>query len=217
MRVKHEPHATMEKSTLLRVSSASQIHVKVSLVHHPFVLWAVPPTLNLSCLSCCGCCCDTRRAVIICNLVNIILTLIGTATAFAGIELVLEAAKTADDDATINAAKEVSAIPVGALIAIAVVNCTMYGLGVLGAISYSRWRVVCALVAYAVNFVLQLVQVNIIGAIICALFAYPHVFFIRELNSNIMSMSFEHVSMAWMFCLVLSGLGFGLVQCSYIG
>ena len=105
----------------------------------------------------------------------------------AGIELIEAAAKDATDDTVIETGKELEKIPVGLLVVLYIIQIAMYALGVQGAITYTRWMVLCALGAYSLQFVLSLFQLNIPGMIFSGFFAYPHVFFIREMDQNIMS------------------------------
>ncbi|KAG7347459.1 hypothetical protein IV203_016164 [Nitzschia inconspicua] len=137
--------------------------------------------------SCCGCCCDTRRAVIICNLVMIVLQVLTGTFFVAGVELFEAAAKTADDDAVINAGKQLQQIPMGLVVALIILQIVLHSIGVQGAIAYKKWMVYCALASFAMNVVVNIFQLNPVFVIFNVCLAYPHVFFIKEMNENIMT------------------------------
>jgi hypothetical protein len=137
--------------------------------------------------SCCGCCCDTRRAVIIVNAVMICSTLLSAVFLVAGVEIMEAAAAGADDDQVVEAGKEMQSIPVGLLTVVMLVEVALYALGVWGAINYKKCLVVAALCAYLLHFVINLLQLGFFGMVLAVLFAYPHVFFIKEMDANIMT------------------------------
>jgi hypothetical protein len=136
--------------------------------------------------SCCGGCCDMRRAVIICNMIMILFAFFG----LAGLELVKTQIK-AEEEMGDDAAKETSAamkdFPLGWLIFWMFVQCACYCLGVLGAISFTQWQVMVALACYAIAFCINLATFSIGGIVMSGFFAYPHVFFIKELKAGIMT------------------------------
>jgi len=117
----------------------------------------------------------------------IVLQIISATFLIGGIEILEAAAKNADDDQVIEAGKELQQIPMGLLIVLLVLQLSMFGLGVQGAIAYKKWMVMCALAAYSLSFVMAVFQLSIFGMIQAGFFAYPHVFFIREMDQNIMT------------------------------
>jgi hypothetical protein len=137
--------------------------------------------------SCCGCCCDTRRAVIIVNAVMTCFTLLSAVLMVAGVEILEAAAADADDDAVAEVGKELQSFPVGIMVVLMLIQAAFYVLGVWGAINYKKYFVVAALCAYVLSFVINLLQLGFFGMVLAVLFAYPHVFFIKELDANIMT------------------------------
>ena len=57
-------------------------------------------------------------------------------------------------------------------------------LGIYGATKYKVWPVMVSLVAFLMEFVFNAVVLNFLGLIMPGFFAYPHLFFIRELKRN---------------------------------
>lgn len=117
----------------------------------------------------------------------IVLQMITTTFVIAGVELVEAAVKTADDDQLIDAGNQLAKFPTGLVIFFSLLQIVLYALGVQGAIVYKKWMVYCALSSYGLNFILNIIGFNIFGLVISATLAYPHVFFIREMDQNIMS------------------------------
>jgi hypothetical protein len=137
--------------------------------------------------SCCGCCCDTRRAVIIVNLVMLCFNLLTAVSFIAGVELMEAVASQADDDQVIEAGKELQSIPVGLFVALTILQAVFYVFGIMGAINYTKWMIICAIVGYVLSFAVQLFQLNLLGMFLSGVFAYPHFFFLSEMNKNIMT------------------------------
>eukprot|EP00567_Pseudictyota_dubia_P001127 CAMPEP_0197467996 /NCGR_PEP_ID=MMETSP1175-20131217/65849_1 /TAXON_ID=1003142 /ORGANISM="Triceratium dubium, Strain CCMP147" /LENGTH=121 /DNA_ID=CAMNT_0043004091 /DNA_START=927 /DNA_END=1292 /DNA_ORIENTATION=+ len=59
--------------------------------------------------------------------------------------------------------------------------------GIYGAITYKVWAVAISLAFYCVEFAHNLFAMNIIGLLMPGFFAYPHVFFMKEVKEGIMS------------------------------
>jgi hypothetical protein len=136
--------------------------------------------------SCCGGCCDMRRAVILCNMISILFAFLS----LAGLEVLKAAIKAGgemDDDVTKQASAAMKDFPIGVMILFMVVQCACYSMGVLGAISFTQWQVIVALVCHAILAGINLVSFNIPGILMAGFFAYPHVFFIKELRAGIMT------------------------------
>ena len=139
---------------------------------------------------CCGVCCDTRRAVIIVNLVNIGLTaiaLFGIAFAKANVENIQNNADQIDDDELMATLEGFNDLPLGTIIAVAILRIAASACGVAGAYFYNIWLVGISALAYVLEFIFSLIGLQIDGAVIAALFAYPHYFFIQEVRKGIMS------------------------------
>ena len=143
-----------------------------------------------------GCCCDSRRAVIILNSITIVLSFILGLLFFVSVRLYGSEIKDSiinavDDDAfagmdddSFNAmlAAFLSVFEVFMLFAIII-----HGFGVYGAIKYKRWAVIIAALSYGLPFAGAVFQFQIVPIIIGALFLYPHVVFLDEMKKEIMT------------------------------
>ena len=145
--------------------------------------------------TCCGCCCDMRRAVIIVNVFFLILSVIslilylGTPTALT---------RNLDDDqliADLEDAYVIDSIFVGVSIVVSI-------LVIWGANQYKTWAVIVGIVWLVVQYISSVVWITIaykdydentpivnfvVSAIITCLFIYPHVGFVMEIKSGVMS------------------------------
>lgn len=131
---------------------------------------------------CCGVCCDMRRAVII---VNIIMSLdLGLFSVLWALNLTNQAVFTSALAEEFNY-YSIGGFGIAAILTIRVLFCLA---GIVGAVKYSAIGVGLALAGYAFAFVMSLIGgVNLIGMIMAVFFAYPHVFFIKEVRSGIMT------------------------------
>jgi hypothetical protein len=136
---------------------------------------------------CCGCCCDTRRAVIIVDSIVTVSTLLSTVLVGTGVKLMEAYAADADDDQVVEAGKQLQGIPVGLLVVFMLLRAALCVLGVLGAISYKKWMVVAALCTHVLSVVIYLLHFNVPYMVFAGLLAYPHVFFIKEMDANVMT------------------------------
>lgn len=134
---------------------------------------------------CCGCCCDTRKAVIVVNIISLCFGTLGfiflaalTSDSFA---------EQFDDDATKTALGEIDGQTVGAVIAFGVVSMICYAAGIYGASKFNKIGVLIAAVWYSVDVVLQAVSFNFGGIILNGFFLYPHVVLYQEISKGIMS------------------------------
>jgi hypothetical protein len=158
---------------------------------------------------CCGCCCDYRRAVIICNTLLYIFGI-------TGLVLCLGSSVTTrnidgDDDGVISVAENAYTIT-AARYGVSVVSAIC---GLVGGIRYNiplvSIQVLWLIVAFVVSIVLSVVAINdvndqldlngngeeelnqpigyyIFSAVITCLWMYPHVGFIMEVKSGLMSL-----------------------------
>jgi hypothetical protein len=133
--------------------------------------------------SCCGSCCDMRRAVIIVNSIMMVLMTIVT----LGFVVGMEAMENADDDAVKAASTQLQSVPVAALIFINLVQIACYGFGIVGAINFNNCYVIAAIVAYCANLLGALIQVNVGGILLAGFFLYPHIFFYKEVKAETMT------------------------------
>jgi len=137
---------------------------------------------------CCGGCCDMRRAIIIVNLIDVAICVF-YAVYFAFL------AKAVEDDSMENKFDAATQAKVEGImlkaehvfIILALIKTPLNGLGMYGALKFTAWPVMVALVAYCVEVVMTLFARNIGGLFLAGFFAYPHVVFLRQLKSGIMS------------------------------
>ena len=131
-----------------------------------------------------GCCCDTRRATIIVNIVNLVLAVItaliyGLASGIAVNEL--------DDDAIKNDIANKSGAIAGIIALFFVIALTFSGLGIYGAMKYNKCMVISAAVWYGLSALVSLSGGDVLGCVISGLFCYPHVMFVQEMQKGIMT------------------------------
>lgn len=134
---------------------------------------------------CCGCCCDTRRAVIVVNIISL---------AFAALAILSIAMITSDkyaaqidDDAVIAALQEMDGAKIGMTIGFASVGMLCNAFGIYGATRFNQWAVVVAGSWYVVELVRSLVYLDLGSAIMSGFFAYPHVVFWHEMRKGVMT------------------------------
>jgi hypothetical protein len=111
---------------------------------------------------CCGGCCDMRRAVIVVNILEAGLLLLGIM-------------------GTIGSAES------SAQIAIQCLKITCCILGIFGALHFNPYMTGIAAASFCFDFVRALVGNSLIGVTFSGYFAYPHFFFIKEVREGIMS------------------------------
>jgi hypothetical protein len=133
---------------------------------------------------CCGGCCDMRRAVIIVNLINAFFLVLG-------ILAMLTLTKIDPDDYTDDeveaAVSNVDKASVTVVIVISLCKLGLNLLGVYGAITYNIYMVGASFAVYVLEAAMSLVVMNVLHFLYSAFFAYPHVFFIREVKAGVMT------------------------------
>eukprot|EP00980_Cylindrotheca_fusiformis_P021869 scaffold8706_cov95-Cylindrotheca_fusiformis.AAC.1 len=129
----------------------------------------IPPRSH----SCCGCCCDTRRAVIVVNIISL---------SFAAFPFFFfsMAAFQADFSYGIDPT-------IGIGIGISVVGMICYACGIYGAYKFHKVFIIIAAVWHSATFILNFVSLNVGGAVMTGFFLYPHVVFYQEVSKGIMS------------------------------
>jgi hypothetical protein len=156
---------------------------------------------NITAHKCCGGCCDMRRAVIVVNIVNACIMVLGflSVAALAGGSSSTSAATSssnddqaaANDDQMESEVKEVYTSMEGSsiafLMAIMAVKLILNLVGIYGAMTYNVLMVGASCVSYILEGLMALVTLNVFSALYCGFFAYPHVFFIREVRAGIMT------------------------------
>uniref|UniRef100_A0A7S2EL06 Uncharacterized protein n=1 Tax=Trieres chinensis TaxID=1514140 RepID=A0A7S2EL06_TRICV len=146
---------------------------------------------------CCGGCCDMRRAVIIVNIISVafgVLTIpfisLGYSVLNASSDFSSAMTDAMDDDEAKQAFADVekaAGASLGFLIFFTVAKLVCYSCGIYGAMSYNIWLVGISLVAYGLDFIYALTNGSILALLLPGFFAYPHVFFIKEVKEGIMS------------------------------
>ena len=140
---------------------------------------------------CCGRngsgCCDMRRAVIIVNLVDIAICLF-YAIYFALMAEAVEEIPDSTYGGETKAQMEGMMLKMEHIfIILSAIKIPLNGLGIYGAVKFKYWPVAVALGAYSIQFLLHGFAINIGGLLLSGFFAYPHVFFLKEVRSGVMS------------------------------
>ena len=136
---------------------------------------------------CCGGCCDMRRAVIIVDAVGIFICIF-YAIYFAILAKVVEETDSPTFDAQTKDQVEGMMIKMEhVFLTLMAIKIPLNGLGIYGAVKFKFWPVGVALAAYTVEFIIDMFAFNIGGLLLAGFFAYPHVVFLRELKSGVMS------------------------------
>lgn len=131
--------------------------------------------------SCCGGCCDVRRAVIVVDLVMIGLLLFD----IIGIVSILHhQTQPLEDDELEQAAQSIHG---GFGIFMFLVEIGLLCVAIWGAITFSAQKVSVGLAVYGIGCIMSLVRFNLPAVLVTGLFAYPHYFLYQEINAGIMS------------------------------
>jgi hypothetical protein len=128
--------------------------------------------------SCCGGCCDMRRAVIVVNTISIAMYVINI-FAISTVDRV-----EFDDDVMEEAIVQ---FPVGWMISIMFAEIMCYAIGIWGAASFSLWQVYVALGMYMITIIFNAIVLNFIALLVAGFFAYPHVYLVQEIKKGIMT------------------------------
>lgn len=116
-----------------------------------------------------GCCCDTRTAVIVVNIISL---------GFACLGLVSLAPRF--DQPALER--------FGLLIAALVIGIICNALAIYGAFAFKKTFVMVGLVWFCVEAILSLALfLDFIGALVALVFAYPHLFLFREMRQGIIT------------------------------
>ena len=138
---------------------------------------------------CCGCCCDTRRAVLIINILYFLLTLGMVIILWVGKELVQWTASHGgkNDSDLQQDEQELAQVPVGRLLFLLAIQMTLYACGILGAIQFRPPLIGAAIVAYLTGFAIAAWYGHWISIAINLVSMYPHFFFLKEMKSLVMT------------------------------
>lgn len=136
---------------------------------------------------CCGGCCDMRRAVIIVDAVGIFICVFYAIYFAILAEAVEETDSPTMDDATKKQVEGMMVQMEHVFLVLMAIKIPLNGLGIYGAMKFKFWPVAVALAAYVVECIIDAVAFNIGGLLLAGFFAYPHVVFLREMKSGVMS------------------------------
>ena len=133
---------------------------------------------------CCGCCCDTRKAVFAVNIVSLCLYGLGLTSVIG-----LAAAKNQgyDDDAVNQALNSVDGAQIGLSLGFMVVGMICNAVAIYGARNFQHYCVLVGGLWFVFEAVRSLVYLDAAGAIMSAFFTYPHAVFYSEIKKGIMS------------------------------
>jgi hypothetical protein len=141
----------------------------------------IPPRSH----NCCRCCCDTRRAVIVVNIISITFA----ALAVLSISLLTNdkfAAKF-DDDEVQAAVNEIDGATLGITIGVAVIGMICNACGIFGAYKFHKISTVIAGLWYFAECIRACYFCDLPSLVMAAFFMYPHVVFYQEVSNGIMS------------------------------
>ena len=136
--------------------------------------------------ACCGCCCDTRRAVVVVNIVSISFATL----ALLSLTLLTTSADLAsqlDDDEVQAFLDEMDGASLGLTIGIAVLGIICNACGLFGAYKFHQISIIIASIWYVVEMIRAGVYLDPFGVVMAGLFLYPHIVFYRELSSGLMT------------------------------
>jgi uncharacterized membrane protein len=133
---------------------------------------------------CCGCCCDTRRALIVVNIITLSLNALGllSLSMITSVDV-----SQFDDDETINALNNLDGAPLGWSMAFLAIGMVTAIVGIYGGYKFQGICVMIAGVYYALSCIQGMIFMNLGGAIMAGFFAYPHFVFYQEMKKGIMS------------------------------
>ena len=138
--------------------------------------------------SCCGGCCDMRRAVIIVNIINTVLLTLGLFGVVAARRASNNVdASQLDDDTLQDALEQFKELPLGGFIVIQTIKILLCLAGIVGAVKFNQVAVGLAMVGYLFDAMMALIRFDLIGLVIAGFFTYPHVLFIKEVRDGLMT------------------------------
>jgi hypothetical protein len=134
---------------------------------------------------CCGCCCDTRKAVFVVNIISLCLYGLGSTSVIA-----LAAARNLgqyDDDAVNQGLNNVTGVTIGFTLGFMVVGMILNAVAIYGASSFHRYCVLVGGLWFVFEAVRSLAYLDFAGAIMAAFFVYPHAVLYTEIKNGIMT------------------------------
>jgi uncharacterized membrane protein len=132
-----------------------------------------------------GCCCDTRKAVFVVNIISICFSVIGIIM----LSLVISGAVNPvyEDDEVQAAMDEIESAPLGFGLAVAITGMICHIIAIYGAAKYSKIATIVGGMWYVISTVISLIYLQIGDAVMGALFAYPHFVFWYEMRNGVMT------------------------------
>ena len=134
---------------------------------------------------CCGCCCDTRRAVIIVDFITI---------SFAFLSMLMISAFTSDsfienldDDEAQDALSSLDSGAVGLTILIGFVAIACCSFGIYGAISFKVAYIGVGMLWHSLEALRSIFFLDLPGLALSVGFIYPHFFLIKDINNGNMT------------------------------
>jgi hypothetical protein len=179
--IQSHPSQSINQSIIMSTEKSETLYVDASAVD---AMAIQNHTIGRRAHLCCGSCCDTRRATIIVNIINITSSIFG----LVGIGM-LTSSSFADqfDDDAVKSELAVATSSAWVIYLLACLSIVCGGLGIYGAKEYKGWMVLVSGVWYAINAVLSVLGGAIGGAVMSGLFAYPHFVFYQEMKKGIMT------------------------------
>lgn len=150
---------------------------------------------------CCGCCCDTRRAVLVINIISLCLTAFGLAS-LSYLDHAKNHANNYHDDHVTKSLSQIDGKLVGLSIGAYILGMICMSAGIYGAAKFNRIGVIIAGVWHALEFVLNIIFLNFVGFIKAGFFLYPHIVFVIEMNRGIMAPETYHKEQDCCSCCV---------------
>jgi nitrogen fixation-related uncharacterized protein len=132
-----------------------------------------------------GCCCDTRKAVFVINIVSICLYVLGVISIAALARASKQ--KQFDDDAVQAAMNNIDGVKIGFAIGTYVVGMICNGVAIYGAAYFNKIAIIVGGLWCVFEFVRSVTFFDVGSAVMAAGFCYPHVVFYYEMKSGIMS------------------------------
>jgi len=135
----------------------------------------------------CGCCCDTRRATIVVNLVSLFVDLYAMMVAFMLIRGYTNS-NANNTDETIQHKNQMAAWLTTAVVDFFVLLAVaMHATGIYGALKYSPTAIKVAAAAHGITIIVSVFTFDAIGTIAGGVFLYPHIILIKEIDTGVMT------------------------------
>ena len=122
--------------------------------------------------------------MVVVNIVSLCFQVLGFFALIVGIGFVNSlSGQDIDDDEV----EDLTKIPFGLYMIILIVEIALSICGIMGAINYNKLMVYCAMAGYVIGIIANLFSFSIAGLIMSGCFLYPHFFFVKEMNEQIMT------------------------------